>query len=175
MRRFSIPILIAIGGLGALPACRPPSNQVGSGTPAENERKQMKGLGQHGWASEAVVDLLKEGEAQVDWNSPNQGPMVPIIIDLDAEGKVFVTNEEYAPERLRKWLAELAENFGSVDPVIIRPKTATPLAALESTAAVVLESGWTQIFMVADNQLQRAYSVRLNGKAVRITPIVDIP
>jgi len=73
---------------------RAPAPQSAQGlAPAIVERQRMKGLGKTGWAAEAEVELLKEGEAQESWRAQFQDnvPMVPIVIDLDAEGNAAIS------------------------------------------------------------------------------------
>ena len=134
----------------------------------------MKGLGKNGWAAEALVDLLKEGETQEGWQSQSRAAVTPIQVDLDAYGVISLNDQFYKPEQLREWLVNTVATFGPNDPLILRPKPETPLPALERAAAIAFDSGITDIFVLADSQLQGAYAVRLNGKAVRITPSLGV-
>jgi biopolymer transport protein ExbD len=62
--------------------------------------------------------------------SPND-IKVPAVIDISPEGQVSMNNEVYgAPgdrslQRLREWLKATIEQFGSENPVIIRPQPDT--------------------------------------------------
>ena len=126
----------------------------------------MKGLGKTGWAAEVEVELLEEGETREDWTSrsPNQTPVTPIVLDVDAAGKLSLNGRSFTPDELRGWLANVVETFGPSDPVILCPNSASPLAALEQVAASAIDSGMTRVYLLADSQLARAYSVRLHGR-----------
>ncbi len=88
MRVAFFPALLAIAGISALTACRPSFPQVATEAPANAERSRTKGLGKTGWAAEVEVELLEEGETREDWTSrsPNQTPVTPIVLDVDAAG-----------------------------------------------------------------------------------------
>lgn len=55
----------------------------------------------------------------------------PIVIDISPEGQVSMNDEIYGPPadkaltRLREWLKSTIEQFGTEDPVIIRPQSET--------------------------------------------------
>ncbi|MEA3208165.1 MAG: biopolymer transport protein ExbD [Chthoniobacter sp.] len=79
---------------------------------------------------------VKERELNIALPSgaPAKGPnnsKTPIVIDISPEGQVSMNNEVYgAPtdkglNRLREWLKATIEQFGTEDPVIIRPQSDT--------------------------------------------------
>ena len=61
----------------------------------------------------------------------NSNPKTPIVIDISPEGQVSMNNEVYGTpadkglQRLREWLKATIEQFGTDDPVIIRPQPDT--------------------------------------------------
>lgn len=90
-------------------------------------------------ASAGFKAIEKELSANLPTPNPLSSPVVPIIIEIGADGTVSAANQTYGTAeekslpRLREWLVS-ARQVSSEDPVIIRP---APEARHERIMAVL--------------------------------------
>lgn len=132
--------------------------------------------GYDGWLAHVEAELLTEGEKCPPDPLFPQDDIIrcPPIVDISAQGGVFLNATPMKSEELVVILKRLFEGQTELSPILFRVPLDAPLSSVEPVARAIVDAGFgdqlSPIFEGGEalGDLSRVYSLRLGGRFVRV-------
>ncbi len=128
--------------------------------------------GYDGWLAHVEAELLAEGEERPpDPLDPPGIVRTPLIVDIDASGRVFLNNSEHSLAELIRILKLVCEGQTEPDPITFRAAEDARIEKVESVAREIVAAGFggnTRPHLEG-GKFAVIYSLKLGGRFMRVT------